>query len=114
MKRVLSIGLFASLALSPAYAQTAATSGHSPAVTAPVIPLPVFISQPVITGTAQEGQTLTADTGSISGAVKLTYQWNWADVTPAAPISGATAPTYVPVASDIGHTISVTVTAYSP
>ena len=63
-----------------------------------------------ITGTAQVGQTLTADTTGIADAdgltnVSYTYQW-LADDT---DISGATSRTYTPTDSDEGKTLKVTV-----
>ena len=65
---------------------------------------------PTISGTAQVGETLTADTSAIadadgmSGAV-FSYQWlaNGADV------AGATSDTYTPVADDVGKAIKVKV-----
>lgn len=61
---------------------------------------------PSITGTAQVGQTLTAVSGTWSGSPTFTRQWSAGGVA----ISGATAATYVPVADDVGDTITVTVT----
>jgi hypothetical protein len=65
-----------------------------------------------ITGTAEFGQTLTADTTGLTYAPTTTlnvptYQWKWI----ATPIPSATASTYTLVATDIGRTINVTVTA---
>ena len=69
-----------------------------------------------ITGTAREGETLTADTSGVQDADGLdnaawTYQWVR---TPAggsgADISGATGATYVPVFADAGATLKVRVT----
>ncbi len=66
---------------------------------------------PVISGTAQVGQTLTADTSDISDPdglenVSYTYQW-LADDT---EIDGATSSTYTVQASDNGKVIKVRVT----
>lgn len=68
---------------------------------------PVNSAAPTITGTAQVGQTLTAANGTWSGTPTYTRQWK----ANGAPILGATAATYVPVAGDVGKTITVTVTA---
>lgn len=65
---------------------------------------PSNTTAPVITGTAQVGQTLTATPGIWSGDPVLTYQWS-AD---GAAISGATGVTYVPVVGDVGAVITVT------
>ena len=66
--------------------------------------------QPTISGTAQVGETLTADTSGISDADGLTnvaysYQWLADD----ADIAGATAQTYTLVDADEGATIKVRV-----
>ena len=65
---------------------------------------------PTISGTAQVGETLTADTSGITDEdgldnVSFTYQW-LADGT---AISGATGSTYILVADDEGKTIKVKV-----
>lgn len=64
---------------------------------------------PSITGTTVQGSTLTAADGTWTGtpAPTLTRQWKRNGVN----ISGATATTYVLTASDVGATITVTVTA---
>jgi len=71
--------------------------------------IPVNITIPTISGTAQVGQTLTAATNGTwtNSPSSYTYQWNDGGV----PIGGATANTYVPVSGDIGDLISVSVTA---
>ena len=66
---------------------------------------------PTISGTAQVGQTLTADTSGISDADGLTnvaysYQWLADD----SEINGATGSTYTLQASDDGRVIKVRVT----
>ena len=63
---------------------------------------------PTIGGTAQVGQTLTADTSGISDADGLTsasfaYQW----LADGSDISGATGASYTPVAGDVGRAVSV-------
>ena len=69
-----------------------------------------------VTGTATEGETLTADTSGLADADGLddaTYTWQWVG-TPSgggdADISGATSRTYVPVFADAGATLKVRVT----
>ena len=69
---------------------------------------------PTITGTAQVGETLTADTSGIADDDGLTnvsygYQWVANDGTTDADIAGATASTYPLVADDEGKTIKVEV-----
>ena len=69
---------------------------------------------PTIVGTAQVGETLTADTAGISDADGLTnvsysYQWISNDGTSDSDITGATDSTYVLVAANEGKTIKVKV-----
>ena len=67
---------------------------------------------PTISGTAQVGQTLTADTSGITDSDGLTnvsysYQWIANDGTSDTDIAGATDSTYTLVAADEGKTIKV-------
>ncbi|GHV88259.1 hypothetical protein AGMMS50267_06190 [Spirochaetia bacterium] len=66
---------------------------------------PALTGAVTITGTAEVGATLTADTTALDGTGTLSYQWI-ADTT---AITGATGATYVPVADDVGKTIKVQV-----
>ena len=70
---------------------------------------------PTITGTAQVGETLTADVNAISDADGLTnptysYQWVRSDGNADADIDGATVSTYTLVDADQGKTIKLRVT----
>lgn len=60
-----------------------------------------------------QGNVLTASTGTWDGTYTYTYQWSRCDANGGncAPITGATAQTYTPVAADVGSTIRVSVTA---
>ena len=65
-----------------------------------------------ISGTATQGQTLTADTSAVTDADGLgdfSYQWKRTDGEGTADISGATESTYTLVQADVGATIKVTV-----
>jgi hypothetical protein len=67
---------------------------------------------PAITGTAQDTATLTASTGTWSGApTTFTYQWQRCDAagTHCADIVGATAATYLVTTADVGRTLRVSV-----
>lgn len=68
---------------------------------------PVNSAAPIITGTAQQGQILTASTGTWSSSPTYAYQWLRAGTA----INGATASTYTLASADVGSTISVQVTA---
>jgi len=71
---------------------------------------PVNTSAPAVRGQAVVGRTLTATPGTWdTGNLRFAYQWN----RNGAPIGGATAATYVPVAADVGTRLTVTVTATS-
>jgi hypothetical protein len=79
-------------------------------------PPPKNTAPPTISGTAQQGQTLTASVGNWTGQVTAyAYQWLRCNASGAgcAPIGGATASTYVLAAADVGFTIRVAVTASS-
>ena len=65
---------------------------------------------PAISGTAQVGETLTADTSGVADedgldAVTFSYQWQAGD----SDISGAAGSTYTPVEADEGKTVKVRV-----
>jgi len=91
-----------------------ATSAATSVVTANAQP-PANVVRPSVNGTAQQGQTLTGDPGTWSGTQPITYayQWRRCDSRGAScvDITGATATTYVPTASDVGHGLRVFVTA---
>ncbi len=72
------------------------------------------LTAPSVSGNAQQGQTLTTNSGSWAGAPSgFTYQWARCDPAGAncAAIPGATAQTYALGTADAGARISVTVTA---
>ena len=86
------------------------TSGATDAVAAAPNPNSPATGVPTITGTAQVGETLTADTSGIAdadglGSVQYEYQWLADD----SDISGATNGTYSPAAADEGKAIRVQV-----
>ena len=89
---------------------TVATSDPTAAVT-PLVP-PVNTAAPVVTGTAQQGQTLTVGSDTWTGMQTTSVVWqrrpaggSWTT------ISGATARTYVPVAADVDGDLRALVTA---
>ena len=98
---------------------TATNGGGSTAAssqqTGPVVGLPPSSTGlPSISGTAQEGQTLTASNGSWTGSpASFAYRWRDCDVSGAGcvDIADATAATYVLRASDVGSTVRVVVIA---
>ncbi len=87
-----------------ASADSAATATIAAAPTAPA-----DTAAPTISGSAQEGQTLTANAGTWSGTTPMThtYQWQRNGTT---NISGATGATYTVGSADVGTQVDVVVT----
>jgi GH25 family lysozyme M1 (1,4-beta-N-acetylmuramidase) len=80
--------------------------------------LPVLSIPPTIVGPPQAGKLLAAVPGTWEGGKPLTftYQWRRCDAAGAncATITGATGETYRPVSDDVGHALTVIVSATSP
>ena len=76
---------------------------------------PVNSVEPKISGTAQDGQTLTASSGTWTSATALTYSYQWRRCDTAgngcSNISGADSSSYLLRAADVGKTVRVRVTA---
>ena len=88
---------------------TAAIAGHIGTELAPIT-----VSPPTVTGTAQQGQTLTAAPGTWTASdATFGYQWQRCDAAGAncVDVPGATTSTYAVTASDVGATLHVTATA---
>jgi lysophospholipase L1-like esterase len=95
-------------AVKAGYTSVSATSSATSSVAAASAGTITNSVLPTITGTATEGQTLTAGNGTWNTTPdSYTYVWNRGGT----PISGATASTYVLVTADVGNTITVAVTA---
>ncbi|MGH3048706.1 MAG: hypothetical protein ACRDLK_01000, partial [Gaiellaceae bacterium] len=85
-----------------------ASAGTKPSVR------PASIAPPLVSGTPQAGQVLTASVGTWSGSpTQFAYQWKRCDATGAGclAVAGATASTYTATPGDIGATLSLVVTA---
>ena len=83
---------------------------ESKATAVVVPPVPVSSKAPTVTGTAQQGQTLTEHHGEWSNSpTGYTYQWLRCNSLGAGclPISSATSATYSPVAEDVGSRLRV-------
>ena len=76
---------------------------------------PANVSAPTISGDPLDGHTLTADPGTWSGTDPITYTYQWqrcdADGANCVDILAADDPTYTLTPGDIGHVITVVVTA---
>lgn len=101
---------------------TARNVEGSASATSPATPLiaqpgraPATTSAPTISGTATEGQTLSANQGEWSGDQPISYAYQWQRCAPSGEpcsnIAGATGQTYRLVAGDVGNRIRVRVTA---
>ncbi len=124
---ILSQGSFSTTALKadilnnvdpiPALAGKVRTGGRLdicnalPGCTASISP-PVNSGLPVISGTAQVGQTLTVSNGSWQNSpTGFGYQWFACASGTCQAIGGATGSTYQPVSADVGKTLDAAVTA---
>ena len=90
------------------------TAAESSATAVVVPPVPVDSKVPTVTGTAQQGQTLTEHHGEWSNSpTGYAYQWSRCNASGSScsAIAGATNATYSPVAEDVGHELRVTETA---
>ena len=92
-----------------------ATSAPTAVVKAAPSNAPQLSASPTITGTPQQGQTLTASNGSWAGAQPFTFTYTWlrCDVNGdgCVEIAGATTKTYALQSADVGKTVRVRVTA---
>src|SRR5262245_12347794 len=108
MKRRLPVTI--ALLVGGLIAVFAATGG----VAGAAAPAPENTAAPTVSGTAEEGQTLTAQTGTWQATpqAKFTFAWERCDSKAAgcAAIKDATANTYKLVAADVGHVVRVNVT----
>ncbi len=103
------VGIVLMLAIALAFV------GFAGAGNARIAVAPSNTSPPVVSGTAQQGHTLTADKGAWSGSEPITFTYEWLRCNSSgghcATINGATGTTYMLERQDVNHTLRVTVTA---
>jgi hypothetical protein len=91
-----------------------ASSAATAVVNAELPPAPASTALPSVSGTAEEGQTLSASNGSWTGS-PTSYAYQWQDCNGSgsgcSEIGGATSSSYKLLAGDVGHTVRVVVTA---
>lgn len=77
--------------------------------------LPTNTAPPAISGTAQEGQTMTVSKGTWTGTEPITYSYEWQSCNSGGgsctTIHSATGTTYTLKKQDVGNTLRVVVTA---
>jgi hypothetical protein len=90
-------------------------SALTPIIRAAAANAPVNTTRPSISGSAVEGNTLTASNGTWNGAspITYTYQWQRCDATGALchNITDAKSQTYTPTSLDVGSTLRIVVLA---
>jgi hypothetical protein len=110
LRRALTAITIAALAVAIGAVFGAAGSGQAATKTAPSEKNP-----PTISGTPQQGRTLTADHGDWNGSQPINYAYGWqrcnATGGSCAGISGANARLYDLKGQDVGHTLRVRVVA---
>jgi hypothetical protein len=101
---------------SNSHGQALAASPASSVIQAPVPPSNTGL--PAVSGTAQDGQTLTATSGSWSVITPVSYAYQWESCNPAGEectsVEDATGAGYELGEGDIGSTLRVIVTATDP
>ena len=92
---------------------TCASAPAPPASSSPVSPS--LTSAPTISGSAQQGQTLTAVAGTWTGATPMIYSYQWqrcnSSGASCVAIAGASATSFTPGSGDVGSTMRVSVAA---
>lgn len=90
-------------------------SKASPVVAVSASGKPASTKEPSISGSAVQGQTLTADKGAWAGTNPITYAYQWvrcdANAGSCGPIAKATTTSHVVTSDDVGHRLRIRITA---
>jgi hypothetical protein len=111
---VADVGFTIRVRVTASNASGSASKASNPTAVVGAVGTPVNTSLPVITGTPQVGQTLTAGTGTWTGSgITFAFQWRRCNQTgdSCTDIAGATAATHVIASSELGATLRVGVSA---
>ena len=114
---LLGIGFTLSTAVGAASPTATTTSATTTAATTTrattTVARPTNGSLPTISGTARDGQLLTASNGTWTGSPSYAYQWLRCDANGGgcAAIGGANSKQYTVTSKDVAHRLRVTVTA---
>ncbi len=110
LRRLLTAGLVAGAAIAIGALLGSAQAGHAASTAQPSESSP-----PTISGTTQEGKTLSADPGKWTGTTPITYTYQWRrcdkDGGSCSDIGGAKSKTYSLTSADVGNTLRVHVVA---
>lgn len=111
-------GLASSVAIGSASTSTTTTSTTttSAKTTTTTVRPPANTAAPTISGTAKDGQVLSASNGSWTNSpTSYTYQWQRcaSDGGSCGPIAGANSQHYTVSSNDVGHQLRVQVTAHN-
>lgn len=90
--------------------KTGYTTASKTSAAVAVTPAPLASATPAVTGTPKVGGKMGTKTGTWTAGTSFSYQWK----SDGKSISRATAPTYVPTASDANRALTVVVTGTKP
>jgi hypothetical protein len=113
-----TVGPIAGAAPAPPATPPAPAAPAAPTPATPPLVAPESSARPVISGYAEEKETLTVSAGTWSGSEPIAYTFQWfrcsSELNGCQAIEGATGTSYTLGADDVGSRITATVTAGNP